>query len=257
MVELTRKQREISQRDELILNVSRQLFIEQGYHNVTMDLIAKEVEYSKGTIYQHYASKEEIISALCMRFGKMLLTWFENISQENELPGYIQILMIMESQFVIHEYASADHDLLTLFKSQAFSSKVDEQILHDMNCNVEAIIKIVHKIIRHAEATQELVIQSPATVDSITMGCWAMIEGTFEIADKHAYEKGSFTAKQIKQVLRANCFLFLKGCGWQDIPLNASGALTLTDKDKQNLKHYKTYCRDQIDALNRQNQAVH
>ena len=257
MNELTRKQREINQRDELILNVSRALFIEHGYHNVTMDLIAKEVEYSKGTIYQHYASKEEIISALCMRFSDMLSQWFVEISDNKDIPAYLKMLMIMESQFVIHEYASADHDLLTLFKSQAFSSKVNEQILHDMNCKVEAIIKLVHNIVRTAEASNELQMQSPANVDSITMGCWAMIEGTFEIADKHAYDKGGFTAKQIKQVLRANCFLFLKGCGWQDIPLNASGELTLTDQDKNNLNQFKTYCRDQIDDLNRQSQSVH
>lgn len=257
MNELTRKQREINQRDELILNVSRSLFLDHGYHNVTMDLIAKEVEYSKGTIYQHYASKEEIISALCLRFSDMLMRWFVVISDNQDIPAYLKMLMIMESQFVIHEYASADHDLLTLFKSQAFSSKVNERRLHEMNCKVEEVIKLVHNIVRTAEASKELVMQSPANVDSITMGCWAMIEGTFEIADKHAYDKGGFTARQIKQVLRANCFLFLKGCGWQAIPLNSKGEVTLTEQDKQNLNQFKTYCRAQIDDLNRHNISVH
>ena len=254
MNELSRKQREIKQRDELILNVSRSLFIEHGYHNVTMDSIAKAVEYSKGTVYQHYASKEEIISALCMRFGEMILGWFDQIASDDTIPGYVKMLLIMESEIVVHEYASADHDLLTLFKSQAFSSKVSEDILHDMNCNVEEIIKMVHVFVRKAEASGELIIQPPATIDSITMGCWAMIEGTYEIADKHTYEKGNFTAKQIKQVMRTNSLMFLKGCGWQSIPLQSDGQLTLDDEYKQKINNFKQYCRDQIDQLN---QSVH
>lgn len=249
MNELSRKQREIQQRDELILNVSRSLFIEHGYHNVTMDSIAKAVEYSKGTVYQHYASKEEIISALCMRFGEMILAWFEQIASDDSIPGYVKMLLIMESEIVVHEYASADHDLLTLFKSQAFSSKVNEDILQEMNCNVEEIIKMVHAFVRKAEASGELVIQSPAAIDSITMGCWAMIEGTYEIADKHTYDKGNFTAKQIKQVMRTNCLMFLRGCGWQSIPLQSDGQLTLDDEHKQRINNFKQYCRDQIDQL--------
>ena len=249
MSELTRKQREIQQRDELILNVSRSLFIEHGYHNVTMDLIAKQVEYSKGTVYQHYASKEAIISALCMRFGTHVLSWFEQAVADDSVPCYVKMLMIMESEIVIHEYASADHDLITLFKSQAFSSKVDDTILQKMNGNIEQIIRLVHEVVGEAEASGELVIQTPATIDSITMGCWAMIEGTYEIADKHTYEKGNFTAKQIKQVMRANCLMFLKGCGWQSIPLQSDGQVSLDPDYRQKIQDFKQYCCTQIDQM--------
>src|SRR5262245_12250553 len=64
MSTLTRKQREIQQREERILEESRKLLLEEGYHGLSMDRIAEVLEYSKGTIYQHFPNKEEILLAL-------------------------------------------------------------------------------------------------------------------------------------------------------------------------------------------------
>src|SRR5271163_4453953 len=61
---LTRKQREIQEREGRILELARSMIVEQGYHGLSMDRIAEALEYSKGTIYQHFSCKEEILMAL-------------------------------------------------------------------------------------------------------------------------------------------------------------------------------------------------
>ena len=61
---VTRKQREIAQREDLILETARKMLLERGYLGLTMDRIAEEIEYSKGTVYQHFSSKEDLISTL-------------------------------------------------------------------------------------------------------------------------------------------------------------------------------------------------
>ena len=61
---LTRKQREIQAREGRILEVARSMIVEQGYHGLSMDRIAGALEYSKGTIYQHFTCKEEILLAI-------------------------------------------------------------------------------------------------------------------------------------------------------------------------------------------------
>ena len=63
----SRKQREIQEREERILEVSRPLLIEQGYHGLSMDRVAESLQYSKGTIYNHFGCKEEIIIALAVQ----------------------------------------------------------------------------------------------------------------------------------------------------------------------------------------------
>ncbi len=61
---LTRKQREIQSREGRILEVARAMIVQDGYHGLSMDRIAEALEYSKGTIYQHFSCKEDILMAL-------------------------------------------------------------------------------------------------------------------------------------------------------------------------------------------------
>ena len=72
-----RKKREYAQREDLIIDTARKLLLDVGYLDLNMDRIAEVTEYSKGTIYQHFSCKEEILVAmLCEsaeKAGKFLL----------------------------------------------------------------------------------------------------------------------------------------------------------------------------------------
>jgi AcrR family transcriptional regulator len=47
-----------------ILTAARDLFLDEGYANVSMRKIAERIEYSPGAIYSYFASKEDIFFAL-------------------------------------------------------------------------------------------------------------------------------------------------------------------------------------------------
>lgn len=48
------------------MQVARKLLIEQGYAGLSMDQLAEVTEYSKGTIYQHFSTKEDLVTALAI-----------------------------------------------------------------------------------------------------------------------------------------------------------------------------------------------
>jgi AcrR family transcriptional regulator len=48
-----------------ILEAANKVFAEKGYHEATMDDIAKRLGVSKGAIYLYFASKEELFEAMC------------------------------------------------------------------------------------------------------------------------------------------------------------------------------------------------
>jgi AcrR family transcriptional regulator len=52
---------------ERILGVAEELFLTHGFGRVTMDELAAELGMSKKTLYQHFASKEEICAAALER----------------------------------------------------------------------------------------------------------------------------------------------------------------------------------------------
>ena len=76
-----RKEKERRERESQILDVAREMLCRDGYLGLSMDRIASQMEYSKGTIYQHFQNKEEIILALANEALEKRLGDLENISR--------------------------------------------------------------------------------------------------------------------------------------------------------------------------------
>jgi AcrR family transcriptional regulator len=91
-----RKQREFERREEDILDVALGLFSGPGWESVSMDQIAKLAEVGKGTLYNHFASKDELLFKLMLRFYEGLL-----IKLKKETFNPKEILTSFESIFNI------------------------------------------------------------------------------------------------------------------------------------------------------------
>lgn len=48
-----------------ILDAAGQLFVEEGFHNVSLRKIAERIEYSPATIYLHFKDKNDLLLSLC------------------------------------------------------------------------------------------------------------------------------------------------------------------------------------------------
>ena len=55
-----------------ILDAARELFVREGYENVSMRKIAQKIEYSPTTIYLYFQDKADLLDSLCEEaFGKL------------------------------------------------------------------------------------------------------------------------------------------------------------------------------------------
>ncbi|MBO6824650.1 MAG: TetR family transcriptional regulator [Sneathiella sp.] len=71
-------------RREALLTAARELFVEAGFFDVSMAMIAKRAAMAKGTVYLYYKTKEELFLELSRRD---LEIWFEDlISKLQNLP---------------------------------------------------------------------------------------------------------------------------------------------------------------------------
>src|SRR5580658_2925293 len=75
------KQQEIDAREADLLGISRRLILQHGVQWLTMDRLAAATPYSKGTIYQHFTSREDILGALCIAMGELRLDMFQRASR--------------------------------------------------------------------------------------------------------------------------------------------------------------------------------
>ncbi len=77
-----RREREKENLRQEILDAARQLFLKNGYENVSMRQIAAKIEYSPTTIYLYFKNKSELFHSLCEEaFAKL----------EKELDGIVNV----------------------------------------------------------------------------------------------------------------------------------------------------------------------
>ena len=91
MTQISRKQREMQKRESQILAIARPILLEEGYQSLSMDRIAAQMEYAKGTIYNHFPNKEEIVMALALESLDLRRRMFEQASLVNPRSRYRMI----------------------------------------------------------------------------------------------------------------------------------------------------------------------
>lgn len=86
----TQKAREFRQREQAILDGAQQLFIEHGEEKVTVEMIADKVGIGKGTIYKHFATKNEIYVLLMIRYEEELADLFRRIDMSEDKQSLVR-----------------------------------------------------------------------------------------------------------------------------------------------------------------------
>ena len=77
-----RKQRELARREREILQAATRLFAREDWQQVTIERIAQEAEIGKGTVYLHFASKEDIYGRLALDFARGVLERLRRLGPE-------------------------------------------------------------------------------------------------------------------------------------------------------------------------------
>jgi AcrR family transcriptional regulator len=73
----SRRERERQARGDEIVAAAEALFAAHGYAGASMDEIARAAEFTKRTVYQYFASKEELFYAVVLRGMRQLLAYVE------------------------------------------------------------------------------------------------------------------------------------------------------------------------------------
>lgn len=81
-----RREREKETLRQEILDAARDLFVNEGYENVSMRRIAEKIEYSPTTIYLYFEDKASLLFAICDETFARLAKRLETIIKEQDDP---------------------------------------------------------------------------------------------------------------------------------------------------------------------------
>ena len=81
-----RRTREKEQLRHQILSAARELFVNEGYENVSMRKIADKIEYSPTTIYLYFKDKADLLDSVCKETLLNLLNTLELLKRDKSDP---------------------------------------------------------------------------------------------------------------------------------------------------------------------------
>lgn len=92
------KERQRQEREQLILQAAEELLLEKGYHETSMEDIASRVGISKGTVYLHFASKEDLMFALLQRGLRVFVSALDD-ALDQPLPPREKLKVLLQMSY--------------------------------------------------------------------------------------------------------------------------------------------------------------
>src|SRR6266498_5977614 len=133
------KERQREERAALILEAAYEVLVEKGYHDASIDEIAARVGISKGAVYLHFASKEDLVVALL----------------EQQIVGFMALV-----DHVIGEATTVRARLEQILLHTYTGIQGERQVLLELNNSIGLIKSVIEKRVglqaRVAEVTEHI-----------------------------------------------------------------------------------------------------
>ncbi|HEX9974657.1 MAG TPA: TetR/AcrR family transcriptional regulator [bacterium] len=142
---LSRKEREKQIRQQHILDAARELFIRKGYHQTTLEEIARQAEFGKGTLYNYFRSKEDLFSGIIDRLSDDM---FERTQTALAAPGDVREKMTAYAKaFISHAQANSDLFRLIIQELHQAKSPQYKAKLKSLNNRTQASLELIARLI--------------------------------------------------------------------------------------------------------------
>ena len=209
------KQREIQERHELFLEIGRSQLLEDGYHGLSIGRIANATGFSKGTVYQRFGCKEELIVELGKRGRKKLLSFLERAAEFRGRPRERMFAIGQTFEYFSRKYPD-DMRILSIITAEAIRERVPEEQRLRMEALDERVFEVMLGIIDDAIAQGDLPLTDGSRPETLCLALWALADGYFAAARGSAPLDKVGVSEPLGEISRSGHYL-LDGYGWRPL----------------------------------------
>jgi len=215
MPQLSRKERDFLLREQLILDTAQNMIHELGYAHLTMDRVAEAVEYSKGTIYNHFSSKEDLVCSLCCRCMSSLLEMF-NRAYRYEGSTRDRFSAIGIAYALYHQLHPLDAQNIQLVKTHGVREKLGVNRLEKLSSLEYEITQICVKLVKEAITSGDIPEHNNIEAATLVFGFWSLHYGGLLLAHSDISLEDLGFNPAINMLWR-NAQSLMDAAGWQPL----------------------------------------
>ena len=169
-----RKERERLQRRNDIIDSAEKVFLSKGFENTTMEDIAEKAEFSKGTLYTYFQSKNELCLSIVLRGILIISSEFEKVVSENML-SISKIELVAKAFLKFHRKYPNYIFAFSNYKQHRTGCKLKSSILDDIDKENLSIRAMIAQIIQDGKLDKSISINADS--DKLSYILWGEISG--------------------------------------------------------------------------------
>ena len=214
MVASERKQRELEERELRIIDAARGMLAKEGYLGLNMDRVATQVEYSKGTIYNHFATKEDLLLAVVNDAKEKRVALFERAAAFNGTPRE-RMYAIGVADTIFSRLHDDSFEIEHLLRTHSVWEKTSAERQEALGCSDDRCLELCLGIVHDAVAGGDLV-TTPERAQMYMHALHTMSLGTHELAQDEMMSS-KYDLIEPYQALRNNLTIFLDAIHWKPL----------------------------------------
>jgi AcrR family transcriptional regulator len=210
-----RKKREYAQREKLIISTARKLLLDLGYLDLNMDRIAEVTEYSKGTIYQHFSCKEEILVQMLTESVQAVGKFLERGAQFQGTPREKMAALTIGWDLFIQ--LNPDHfKSRLLLQNETIRAKASPVLQKNLEKAEQNNMAIVSGVIREGVSQGYVQLREGVTPEEVSFGLWTGALGAYVLM---SYEVNlqALGISDPRKAVWDNIHALLDGFGWHPL----------------------------------------
>lgn len=215
MITLTRKEQNFLDREKELINLALDIMHDDGFAALTMDKLTTRSDYSKGTIYNHFSCKEDVLSALGITCLVELSSLF---SRAIAFKGTIrERLIAVHFAYMLNARLKPDLFMCALScKTSTVSEKASEK--HQL-VSIEKetqLMTLLNNLVVEAVQAGDLDKLKIQSIEAVTFCNWSMSFGTLAIM-MHAEDAQIVKKLDMQETLLHNICITLDGLSWKPL----------------------------------------
>lgn len=141
-----RREREKEQRRNSILDAAEEIFFNRGIHLATMDEVAEKAEFSKGTLYLYFKSKEELYHGIVIRALNLLKEMFKNAVAGHK-TGLEQVRAIGEAYYEYSQKYINYFNMIIHYEASQLKNTISEEVLQRCHQLGHEVMELVASVV--------------------------------------------------------------------------------------------------------------
>lgn len=212
---MTGKQKEMRARKAYFKQTARDILLRDGYQGVTINRLAEATGFSRGTVYQFFGSKEELITALGIDCRTRLL---ESVRLAAKIKASSRERMVAMGEMMAYyfKHEADDNRILKIIDAEAILDKVPESQQAEMKQYDIQVFNILLAIVKDAISAGDLALKNGATPQGLAFAFWAMMDGCLAASIGGAPLKEAKINDPAAEVVRNGHYL-MDGYEWRPL----------------------------------------